>query len=301
MQTIEKPTILVTSIGRTGTEFFSRFFADIIPDCTSLHEPNTIVVTNHIDNRFEQYIQQVRRAGIWRMVFLKALGKWDLAKLSDSRFLGTLSHHQVVNNLHGQRMNFISKMPGSVYVEANLGYYGLLDVIPDVFKHHKEIYIVRDGRNWVRSMLNWGEFYWKTGIRKYISHKWPTASDIPGDLYAEKWHNLSRFEKLCWAWTKLNEYALETAGKNPHARVFHFEKIFLEEDRYEYLNDLVGFATSLPGIDPQYIGVTDGWLEKKIHQSSEKFPGWEKWTAEQKRQFEQMCGPLMEKLGYILE
>jgi len=81
---IEKPTILITSIGRTGTEFFSKFFGDGIPDCTSLYEPNTIALTGN----FEQYAEQIRRAGIWRMVFLKAMGKWSLAKLSDARLTG---------------------------------------------------------------------------------------------------------------------------------------------------------------------------------------------------------------------
>ena len=299
---IEKPTILITSIGRTGTEFFSKFFAKIIPDCTSLHEPNTIVLTtDHVENRFEQYIQQVRRAGIWRMVFLKALGKWSLVKLSDARFLGRLSSDQAMRNLYNQRMDFVSKMPGSVYVEANLGYYGLLDVIPNVFKWHKEIYIVRDGREWVRSMLNWGEVYGKTGIRKHFSHKWPSADRIFNDPYAEKWKFLSQFEKLCWAWTNLNEYALETAKRNPNTRIFRFEEIFGGNERYAYLADLVAFAISLPGIDPGRIGAIDGWLERKIHQSSAKFPAWENWTLDQKCQFEQMCGPLMKKLGYTLE
>src|SRR5574339_426393 len=161
MPVIDKPTILVTSLGRTGTEFFSKFFADIIPDCTSLHEPNTIVLTRHIENRLEQYIQQVRIAGFWRMVILKALGQWNLAKLSDGRFLGKLSDQQAMKRLYAQRAGFISKLDGSIYVESNLGYYGLLDITPKVFKNHREIFIVRDGREWIRSMINWGEVYGK--------------------------------------------------------------------------------------------------------------------------------------------
>src|SRR5919109_4385624 len=126
MPVIEQPTILITSLGRTGTEFFSKFFADIIPDCTSLHEPNTIVLTQHIENRLQQYIQQVRLAGIWRMVILKALGQWNLAQLSDSRFLGKLSDQRATKKLYDQRADFISTLNGSIYVESNLGYYGLL-------------------------------------------------------------------------------------------------------------------------------------------------------------------------------
>jgi hypothetical protein len=298
MPLIEKNTILITSTGRTGTEFFSRFFADILPDNTSLHEPNTIVLTSHTDNILGQYIQQIRRAGIWRMVFLRALGQWSLVKLSDARFLGKLSDYQAVRKLYDQRADFVSQLPGSIYVEANLGYYGLLDIIPSVFKNHREIYIVRDGRDWIRSMMNWGEAYGKRGIRKYFSHRWPGAGDIPNDPYAEKWNSFSQFEKLCWAWRRLNEYAVETAPKNPCVRLFHFEKIFSGEKRYQYLNDLVTFATSLPGIDSRSIGKIDGWLEHKIHQSSNQFPNWKKWTTDQKCQFKEMCGPLMEELGY---
>lgn len=295
-----KPTILITSLGRTGTEFFAKLFADIIPGCTSLHEPDIVQVVG-IENKVEHFIQQTRRAGIRRMLFLKALGQWTLVKLSDARFLGSLNDQLAAKKLHDQRMDFVSKLPGSIYVESNIGYYGLLDVIPNVFANHAAVYVVRDGRNWIRSAMNWGEAYGKKGLRKLISHKWPTASDVPGDHYAKNWDTLSRFEQLCWAWSRLNEYALNTVSKNPQARVFCFEKIFLGEERYQYLNDLVTFATSLPGIDPESIDRTDGWLERKIHMSSNQFPGWEKWTTEQKHQFEQICGPLMEKLGYTLD
>lgn len=294
---IEKTTILITSLGRTGTEFFARFFAEILPDSTSIHEPDIFQNTG-VGNKWLHYVHQVRRAGIWRMVFLKALGKWTLVKLSDERFLGKFSREQAVRELNAQRLGFIQKMPGSVYVEANIGYYGLLDVTPHVFRQHKIIYVVRDGRDWIKSHMNWGEFYGKKGVRKLISHNWPEASSLPNDPYADKWHMLSKFEKLCWAWTRLNEYALKSIKHNPHARIFRFEDIFLGNARYQVLNKLVAFATSQPDIDLDQIGSTEGWLERKVHQSEEGFPSWDDWTQEQKYQFERICGPLMGKLGY---
>lgn len=294
---IEKPTILITSTGRTGTEFFAKFFTDVLPDCTSLHEPD-IFKFNGLENKLDYYREQTRRAGIWKMIFLKALGKWTLVKLSDARLLGKLSHEQAVKQLYQQRADFIKKMPGRVYVESNLGYYGLLDVMPGAFKNHRAIYIVRDGRDWVRSMMNWGEVYGKKGLRKLVSHRWPTAGDLPDDPLNKEWDQLPRFTRLCWAWATLNGYALDSVSKNPYARLFHFEKIFTSDERYTTLNDLLAFATSFPGADIPPIGSTDGWLEKKIHQSTDGFPGWEKWSAEEKKQFEQICGPLMEKLAY---
>lgn len=300
MQKIEKPTILITSLGRTGTDFFAKFFANIVPDCTSLHEPD-IVQSTGIDNKLAHFMQQVRRAGIWKMVFLKAIGKWTLVKLSDSRFIGRLDDKQAIRSLLFQRRSFIENLPGSVYVEANIGYYGLLDVTPAVFRYHKAIYIVRDGRDWVRSHMNWGQFYGKTGIRKLLAHNWPVATDLPNDPYAGKWSSLSRFERLCWAWTRLNNYALETVSNNPNARVFHFEKIFSGGKRYQVLDELMAFSTSLPSITPMQLGKTDDWLERKIHQSSNEFPGWQEWTKEQKKQFKEICGSLMNQLGYSID
>jgi len=293
---IEKSAILVTSIGRTGTEFFAKLFSDIVPNCTSLHEPDIIKFPG-IQDRFAHYSLQTQRAGFWRMVVLKAFGKWTLAKLSDSKLQGTLSLSEAAKNLHAQRNEFISRMPGSVYVESNLGYYGLLDVIPCVFKNYRTIYIVRDGRDWVKSMMNWGEVYGKGRIRKLFAHNWPTAKDIKNDEYASQWDALSRFEQLCWAWSRLNRYALNTISENPYARIYKFESIFLAKNRYQNLDDLVSFAVSLPGVAGE-LGTTNGWLEQKIHQSSSQFPGWEQWTKDQQHKFDEICGPQMEKLGY---
>jgi hypothetical protein len=300
MEKIKKPTLLITSLGRTGTDFFAKFFAHIVPDSTSLHEPDIIQSTG-VSDKLEHLIEQVQRAGVWRMVVLKALGKWTLVKLSDSRFKGILDDQHAIKNLLAHRAKFIERMPGSIYIEANIGYYGLLDVTPGVFKHHKAIYIVRDGRNWVRSHVNWGQFYGKSGIRKLFAHNWPIAPDLPHDPYVGKWANLSRFEQLCWAWTRLNTYALKTISKNPDARVFHFEKIFSGEGRYKVLDELLTFFTSLPGITRTQLQKTDGWLERKIHQSTNEFPGWQEWTDNQKKQFDEICGPLMNELGYNVD
>jgi len=294
---INKPSILITSIGRTGTEFFAKFFADIIPDCTSLHEPDIVQFVG-VENKIMQFAQQVRRAGFQQMVLGKITGEWSLVKLSDKRFLNRINHQDAANKLNALRVDFIQKMPGTIFIESNIGYYGLMDVSSNVFRDHRIIYIVRDGRDWVRSAYNWGEIYGKKGFRGLFSHRWPTAKDVVADPFAGKWAEFSRFEQLCWTWSKLNEYALATLSKNPDAKAFHFEKIFMGENRYEYLGNLVKFATSLPGIDSKKNKNVHGWLERKIHQGSNEFPGWDQWTVDQKDQFRRICGALMEKLGY---
>jgi hypothetical protein len=157
---IEKPSILITSLGRTGTQFFSLLFKDVVPDCDSFHEPD-IVQFAGITNRIDSFIRRVKDAGIYNMVFLKLLGKWSLIKLSDHRIKGELDNVKASQDLHQQRVKFVQSKKGKVYIEASVGYYGLLDIMPKVFSQHKAIYIVRDGREWVRSTLNWGEIFGK--------------------------------------------------------------------------------------------------------------------------------------------
>ncbi len=296
---IEKPSILITGLGRTGTQFFSRLFEQILPDATSLHEPD-VLPTFHVGNLATQFLALLRRASFWRAVVLKLAGAWTLRGLSDSRFLGKLSVDEATRRLRAPRADFVAAQPGSIYVEAHNGYCGLLDITPNVFQHHKAMFIVRDGREWVRSVINYRDLYGKPSLRRIFVHKWPTAAEVPGDPYATEWSHLSQFARCCWAWSRLNEYALTTLTKNPNARLYVFERIFSGKDRYPYLEGLLQFATALTGVDASQIGKSEGWLERKINASPSTSVQGEEWTSEQKRQFAQICGPLMEKLGYDL-
>lgn len=294
---IERPAIIVTSLGRTGTTFFSSLFGEIIPNCDSFHEPD-IVQYFGTNDRFEAFKKRVRDAGFYNMVFRKLLGRWSLIKLSDNRLIGKLSYDNAVKDVLKQRTGFVQSKHGSIYIESNAGYYGLMDILRDVYRHHKAIFLIRDARDWVSSAMRVEELYGKKGIRKMLAHKMPEATQFPDDPLQADWRFTSRFVKLCWAWSKLNEYALQTVSENPHARVFRFENIFSGKEKYSHLKDVIEHATALPGLEHAKLGSTEGWLEKKINQSSNDRQEWQNWTPEQQRQFERICGPLMERLGY---
>jgi hypothetical protein len=148
--------------------------------------------------------------------------------------------------------------------------------------------------------MNWGQMYNKGRIRGVFAHTWPTASEMDADPYRSKWPTMSRFGRICWAWVRLNEYALNTVRENSDARVFRFEDIFQSDDRYDHLADLVGFTTDIPGVEPIPPEALEGWLDRRIHKSIGDFPAWTEWSPEQKRQFTEICGSLMEALGYKL-
>ncbi len=293
---IDKPTIIITSLGRTGTTFFASLFGKIIPDADSFHEPD--VYQFYSNDRWGDFVERVENAGFTNMVIKKLLGKWSMIRLSDMRITGKLTYDQAVKEATKYRYDFVRTKKGSVYVESNASYYGLVDVLNGVFSQHKTIYLVRDGREWITSTLKVGEIYTNRGIRDLIAHQMPTAAQVPGDPYASSWENSSRFFKLCWAWKTINGYAISMMEKNPNARLVKFEDIFTGDQKYQKLDELVEFATDMPMLKNIKLGTTQGWLETKINQSDNNAGSWQNWTREEKQQFDTICGPLMEKIGY---
>jgi hypothetical protein len=108
---------------------------------------------------------------------------------------------------------------------------------------------------------------------------------------------MSRFERLCWAWAKLNGYALATIGRNPDASLFRFEDIFESEERYQNLACLVAFASEVLDTRLTSEGL-EGWLDTRINVGPNASSAWEDWSLEHKQAFDRICGALMEKLGY---
>jgi hypothetical protein len=302
---IEKPLVVVTSLGRTGTLFFASLFEDVIPNGTCLHEPDILTTTElrKGGKGITHIVQQICKSGPYNMLVKKPLGKWNLAKVSDDRFRRQIGYEEAVQRTMSQRIGFIHSCGGAIYVESSTAYYGLIDVLKDVFLHHRIVYLIRDGRDWVRSWMNSGQrggMYTKGKFRSIFARNWPTARDVD-DEYCAKWELMTWFEKLCWAWARLNEYALRTVERNPSARVFRFEDIFTSENRYQHLAALVDFATDLPGVQPVPSEALEGWLERKIHTSSGDFPAWPGWPVQHREQFIEICGPLMESLEYDID
>lgn len=297
---IEKPAIIITSLGRTGTKFFQVLLGNLLPESISLHEPDVLNYFQYEGalERYKQVRKQIEEVGLGNLVLRKSLGNWNLLKVSDDRFVGSSDYSSAIKKLYAQRSAFIRKLNGSPYIESNIGYYGLLDTLGKVFDQYRALYIVRDGRSWIQSHMNWGQMYGKNRIQRIYAHTWPTAHDL-GEMSRGSWESMSRFGKLCWAWTRLNEFALSTIGNKSTIRYVRFEDIFLSEGRYSNLEDAIEFILSFDDPLPYDKGSIVGWLEKKIHSSESAFPEFQNWSKDQKDHFHRICDPLMNRLGYL--
>jgi hypothetical protein len=294
---IHKPSIIITSLGRTGTLFFKVLYEQIFPDGTILHEPDYLNFGQYqgTTQKINQVRIQLREAGFSNLIIKKLLGRWSLVQLSHRGVSGKLSREQIAGEISKQRKKFINSQAGSIYVETSSAWFGVLDVLEDVFSTHRGVYILRNGVDWVRSKMNFGKIYDKGPLRSLVSYNWLTPSDLENDPYQARWDQMTRFEKVCWAWATLNKYAIKAVRENPHAILVKFEDIFRSEDRVKNLTRMVEFTTEISPGSRISSHLLSELLQNKIHPSSGDFPAWRDWSPVQKAQFQAHCGNLMDQ------
>lgn len=295
MNQITKPSIFVVSSGRTGTRFFSRMFDRLLPDCDSFHEPEVVS---------RPYTDSLRiiwkHFGLAKCFCRKFTLGGSLRKLSIARRGGAVSDEFACEALYRLRQRFVASLKGASYAECNLQLWGMIDLVPKVFSNSRIVYLVRDGRDWITSLINFsGGFFGPRDIVQKLGMGRLTPATIPGDEWADAWASFSQFQKHCWTWERMNRFSVEGVKKCPNARLWRFEDVFASENRYEHLADLVEFATAMPDGTRLDHGGIDGLLEKRIHASQpNKLQGWRDWTPEMCRQFHEIGSGLMGELGY---
>jgi hypothetical protein len=156
----------------------------------------------------------------------------------------------------------------------------LKTVFPDAHLFH----VIRDGRDVVRSIMSKGYFGTKDPVFRPLIHP-PERS-----RYAQRWSDMTRFEKVCWLWSEENRYLRETIPTT-----VRFECLIRD---YDYFR-----ARLLEPISSS-IGV-DTWSRycRETHNPSpaQTFPHWRSWNREQRHVFSEICGTEMEVNGYELD
>ena len=296
---INKKVGIITSLGRTGTLFFSRMLEDVVPDAAAFHQVGYFNFGQYTGwlEKFQKVGSQIDELGFENIVVKKISGKWGLIKMSKKNFLNQLDRKKAIKEIIQRRKQFIENTKGTLYLEASSEYYGIIDLFPEIFENYQVIYVVRDGRDWVRSQMNFGRGgYERSWFHQIISPSFPTASNKIGDPYLEKWHDLSTFQKLSWAWSNVNRFAINAVSHIPNAEVFRFEDLFSVENSLDNMKRMISFL--VPSNTNPRFEIIPSWLGKKVHQSAGGFPVWENWTSDQKQQFKNISGSLMNELGY---
>jgi len=154
------------------------------------------------------------------------------------------------------------------------------------FPHATFMLLVRDGRATVRSALNR-----QIPRRREGGGNHPPTRPLPDDHpYVDRWHEMSDFEQACWWWMDAYRMLLDHL---PEAPIVHFERITKD---YDYARDRILDPIGLHVTRQQY----DASMSRMSANAAREYmiPHWSEWDETMRRQFDDICGPMMARLGY---
>ncbi|MDZ7721311.1 MAG: sulfotransferase [candidate division KSB1 bacterium] len=243
--------VFIVSTGRTGTMFFAKFF-NLFPAVQSLHEPCPDFLDLALD-----YAQ---------------------GRVSFESAAREIEKHRRVRCREHKRRNL------DLYIESNNRYFSLLKPLRHVFPDAKIIYIVRDGRDYVRSGIS--RIWYKTTDTSPRLR----ADMFPSDPYYAQWDQMDRFAKIAWRWQKKDGFIHRDFQDLDNTLKVKFEDIFHDPER-KGLYEITRF-----------IGITDEqtrhYLNKmgnrKVNTKSQKaIPRWSDWDDHMKRVFDEIAADHM--------
>lgn len=177
---------------------------------------------------------------------------------------------------------FRANKEARIYGEVNSYLRRFVKAIKVIIPNAKLLYLVRDGRDVVRSMYNRFTMMNNAYDTRLIKPK-------EGDPLYIGWKRLPRFAKLCWYWTNENKNLLDELGEP-----IKFELIVSD---YEYLKERVLKPLNL---DIPY-EIWDRFRRIRLNISRRRLlPHWREWGVNMRYTFEVICGEVMTELGYEL-
>lgn len=158
------------------------------------------------------------------------------------------------NNSNENFINFIKpklkriaslKKDNIIYVDKNPSYLPFCNQILTNL-NSKIIFVFRDGKKTVNSMMDWNEYHsksfycldedWPKNSKEISKRKseWDFSRPRP-NIYSplfKSWKKMTRFEKCCWYWSKFIKIALDVINKFPDRVI----PIFSESISSDYIN-----------------------------------------------------------------
>lgn len=291
---MDRHAVFLISAGRTGTRFFGELLHTVIEDCYSCHEPDAVNL-----REWEELIKKIRIFGVKRLFLDKLMGTFGARNLTNNYLSGTWDLPKSVEEFCSQRERILTLAVERLYIESNQALFGLIPVISKAFERSKIVVVIRDPRDWVRSVMNFETIY---GRR---DHQWWRNKRLDPFLVQDKihmreWREYDKFKKLVWYYRTVYANILERS-RIQGLKIYRYEDLFLAPDKYDHLRDFLEFVTHFDKRVFHY-RIPRDFLEKKVHVNiSYKFPRWPAWSTMQAKFLYDMCGRLMETFHYGTE
>lgn len=170
-----------------------------------------------------------------------------------------------------------------VYGEVNgmlrYHYRAIAKTIPDA----AILSICRDARNVVRSVMS--RPFYVAGARGAFN-----LAPVPHESVFAEWNTFDRFAKICWNWADSYDRLLREVPPHRHVQ---FEKLLTD---YAYFRSKVLEPTGVM-ID-EAIWKNAASTPSKNATQEHKASEWSEWSRQERDTFDQICGPVMRRLGY---
>lgn len=289
---MSKKRIFISSTGRTATQFFAKYLCVMIENSVSLHEPGTPWFSKP-----KQLFRQVKDYGIYHLSIGQGKNTHSMYKLSRDYVAGDISKEQACGNILSINSKVDALSDSEVVVYSSGHIYGLLGLLDRVYEDSRFVFIVRDPREWIGSALNKTEYSLYGPIEMFFRKISLQPSCFKDDSYRTKWKKMTKFEKYCWFYNKLNENAINEMKGKDNFQVFRYEDIFLSENKVENFGAMLDFATNFKSgqVNCDYKSELIG---QKVDSKQSKASAWETWAPEQVDAMLKHCGSMMKQFGY---
>jgi hypothetical protein len=170
--------------------------------------------------------------------------------------------------------------------EANQRLSFLLGPLAEAFPDARLVWLIRDGRPAVASMVHRGAFHPREReLRGPHTQEWATAKEyaayVAGEMTKEEWESLDQFGRCCWYWS----YTNRVIARDLPATGLAWMLVRLEDLAREWrsVESFVGVELPLPERVPH------------SNRSTRKPISWKHWSRGQRRTFARLCGGLMDQ------
>ena len=198
---------------------------------------------------------------------------------------------------------------GYKYGDKNISYMPFIPYLIDLWDC-KIVFVVRDGRDAVRSLIDWhalrahnifvmNEDHPNASIINPEEDPWDYSRLRPndGDPLFDEWKSLSRFQKCAWYWENFNSIALDKLSKINPAK---WMMVDVTKSNVETIKTVFEFL-NLASFDPETVELL---LKSRINSVKDRvgkpdqYPRWQDWEPQKKQEFKKLAGKMMCRLGY---
>ena len=260
-----KKVSFIVSTGRTGTWFLIYFLSQFSHIIDARHEPDPD--------------------------FLKLGVRYARRKVSFQKAVKTIKlwRQYVCNEMDRNHKR--------IYIESNNNLFSLIPALWEIFPEAKILHVIRDGRDFARSVMSRGHYTKEDKIHSKRNLRLE-AAQFPDDLYYSHWKKkMSLLEKTSWEWQKKDEIIYRSIINDARAKTVKFEDVFNSNENGDVLFDACRFLN----IDlnrETFNRHFHIFTKRKVNHKKLTFPHWKDWSEEQCDQFNKIAGFRMKLYGY---